>query len=86
MQHSKYLQKIQFTAIILPCTKQTFLKVCATVPVPQIRQAKETECQRCRKYSVPTPTTKWAIECNPVYDEKCKTRYTGFKLWLNIGL
>jgi len=50
-------------------------QVCATVPVPQIRQAKETECQRCRKYSVPTPTTKWAIECNPVYDEKCKTSY-----------
>ena len=56
------------------------LKVCATVPVPQIRQAKETECQRCRKYSVPTPTTKWAIECNPVYDEKCKTRLEVLKI------
>jgi hypothetical protein len=51
------------------------LQVCNTVPVPQNRPAKETECQRCRKYAVPTPTTKWAIECNPVYDEKCKTRY-----------
>ena len=50
-------------------------QVCNTVPVPQVHQAKETECQRCRKYAVPTPTTKWAIECNPVYDEKCKTRY-----------
>ena len=49
-------------------------QVCHTVPVPQVRQAKETECQRCRKYTVPTPATKWAIECNPVYDEKCKTR------------
>jgi len=50
-------------------------QVCNTVPVPETRHAKETECQRCRKYTVPTPATKWAIECNPVYDEKCKTSY-----------
>lgn len=29
----------------------------------------------CRKYYETVPTTKWVKECNPVFDEKCKTSY-----------
>jgi hypothetical protein len=43
--------------------------------VPVVRQAKEIECQKCRKYKVAVPKTKWVKECNPVYDEQCKTEY-----------
>lgn len=39
------------------------------------RKVKETECQKCRKYYETVPTTKWMVECNPVYDEKCHTKY-----------
>ena len=30
---------------------------------------------RCQKFTVQVPVTKVAVECNPVYDEKCKTTY-----------
>ena len=50
-------------------------QVCTSVPVPQVREVKEIECQKCRKYKVPVPKTRWVKECNPVYDEKCKTEY-----------
>ena len=45
------------------------------MPVPQVREVKEIECQKCRKYKVPVQKTRWVKECNPVYDEKCKTEY-----------
>lgn len=57
------------------CHYEHYEQVCESVPVPVVRQAKEIECQRCRKYKVPVPKTKWVKECNPVYDEKCKTEY-----------
>ena len=39
------------------------------------RKEKVTECQKCKKYTVPVPVTKWIKQCNPVFDEKCKTTY-----------
>jgi hypothetical protein len=39
------------------------------------RQAKETECQKCRKYYESVPVVKYVKECAPVYDEKCHTDY-----------
>ena len=50
-------------------------QVCDQVPVPVARQAKETECQKCRKYYETVPVVKYVKECVPVYDEKCHTDY-----------
>ena len=43
--------------------------------MPVARQAKETECQKCRKYYETVPVVKYVKECAPVYDEKCHTDY-----------
>ena len=52
-----------------------FSQVCVQVPVPVVVEAKQIECQKCQKYKVPVPKTKWVKQCNPVYDEKCSTEY-----------
>ena len=38
-------------------------------------QAKEIECQKCRKFQVTVMKPKLFKECHPVFDEKCKTKY-----------
>jgi len=50
-------------------------QVCNTIGVPTPVYAKQTECAQCQKFTVQVPVTKVAVECNPVYDEKCKTTY-----------
>ena len=69
MCFNMYYIQLLFTSIKKIC------QVCTSVPVPQVREVKEIECQKCRKYKVPVPKTRWVKECNPVYDEKCKTEY-----------
>lgn len=69
-----YVPKCEIT-YVQQCYYEHYEQVCSSVPVPQVREVKEIECQKCRKYKVPVPKTKWVKECNPVYDEKCKTEY-----------
>jgi len=69
-----YVPKCEIT-YVQQCYYEHYEQVCSSVPVPQVREVKEIECQKCRKYKVPRPKTKWVKECNPVYDEKCKTEY-----------
>ena len=40
-----------------------------------IVQAKEIECQKCRKFHVTAYETRWVKECYPVFDEHCSTKY-----------
>lgn len=69
-----YVPKCEMT-YVQQCYYEHYEQVCTSVPVPQVREVKEIECQKCRKYKVPVPKTRWVKECNPVYDEKCKTEY-----------
>ncbi len=43
------------------------------MPVYVTKKAKETECQKCRKYYETVPTTKWVKECNPVWHAPTRT-------------
>ena len=43
-----------------------YMQVCETVPVYVTKKAKETECQKCRRFYETVPTTKWVKECHPV--------------------
>jgi len=69
-----YVPKCE-TTYAQKCYTEHYEEVCESVPVYVTKKAKETECQKCRKYYETVPTTKWVKECNPVYDEKCDTKY-----------
>ncbi len=52
-----------------------FFQYCNTIPIFRTRKERETECQRCRRYFVTVPTTKYVRQCNPIFDERCHTEY-----------
>lgn len=63
------------TTYVQKCHQAHYNEVCESVPVYVTHKEKVTECQRCKKYYETVPVTKWVTECNPVYDEKCHTKY-----------
>ncbi|XP_059093900.1 uncharacterized protein LOC131888954 isoform X2 [Tigriopus californicus] len=63
------------TTYVQKCHQAHYNEVCESVPVYVTHKEKVTECQKCKKYYETVPVTKWVTECNPVYDEKCHTKY-----------
>lgn len=49
---------------------------CFKYPLVVAKYVKETECQKCQEFQETQMMKRGKIQCSPVYDEACLTKYT----------